>query len=104
MAGVHPMNILGYTGGRDQEVAELILSIQNVEAGLGLSVEDQPDLRDIADAYRNGGFWIAVDDREAIVGTIGLLAYGRAQEVFRELPFEYIDPKALPQVAQHGGK
>jgi hypothetical protein len=27
------MNILGYTGGRDQEVAELILSIQNVEAG-----------------------------------------------------------------------
>lgn len=27
-----------------------------------------------------------------------------AQEVFRELPFEYIDPKALPQVAQHGGK
>jgi hypothetical protein len=27
-----------------------------------------------------------------------------SQEVFRELPFEYIDPKALPQVAQHGGK
>lgn len=27
-----------------------------------------------------------------------------SQEVFRELPFEYVDPKALPQVAQHGGK
>jgi hypothetical protein len=29
-----------YTGGRDREVAELVLSIQNGEAGLNLSIED----------------------------------------------------------------
>ena len=68
--------IRSYSGGRDREIADLILSIQNGEAGLSLSVEDQPDLLDIAGTYCDGGFWIAVDDWEAIVGTIGLLAYG----------------------------
>jgi GNAT superfamily N-acetyltransferase len=68
--------IHAYNGGRDREVANLILSIQNGEAGLSLSVEDQPDLLDIASTYRNGGFWIAVDDSDTIVGTLGLLAYG----------------------------
>nr|WP_294501458.1 hypothetical protein [uncultured Rhodopila sp.] len=55
--------IHAYSGGRDREVANLILSIQNGEAGLSLSVEDQPDLLDIASTYRDGGFWIAVDRR-----------------------------------------
>ncbi len=26
-----------------------------------------------------------------------------AQEVFRELPYEYVDPTQLKKVAQHGG-
>ncbi len=47
--------IHAYNGGRDREVANLILSIQNGEAGLSLSVEDQPDLLDIASTYRDGG-------------------------------------------------
>jgi RimJ/RimL family protein N-acetyltransferase len=68
--------IRAYTGGRDRDVADLILSIQNGEAGLNLSIDDQPDLRDIANEYRDGGFWIAPDDRDAIVGSIGLLTYG----------------------------
>lgn len=68
--------IRAYAGGRDEEVADLILSIQNGEAGLNLSIEDQPDLLDIPNGYRDGGFWIATDDGDAIVGSIGLLAIG----------------------------
>jgi uncharacterized protein (DUF302 family)/GNAT superfamily N-acetyltransferase len=69
---IHP-----YHGGRDQEVAALVLGIQDDEAGLNLTIDDQPDLLDIAGAYREGGFWVAVDTNERIVGTIGLLHYGR---------------------------
>ncbi|MEG3086908.1 GNAT family N-acetyltransferase [Sphingomonas sp. PB4P5] len=64
-----------YHGGRDDEVAALILSIQNDEAGLNLTVADQPDLLDVAASYRDGGFWIAQHDG-SIVGTIGLLNHG----------------------------
>jgi GNAT superfamily N-acetyltransferase len=69
--------IRDYRGDRDQEVADLVLSIQNGEAGLGLTIDDQPDLLRIAKDYRDGGFWVALDSREAIVGSIGLLVYGR---------------------------
>lgn len=69
--------IRDYEGGRDPEIADLVLSIQNDEAGLDLSVDDQPDLLRIAETYRGGGFWVAVDGRDAIVGSIGLLVYGR---------------------------
>lgn len=65
-----------YRGGRDDEVAALILGIQNEEAGLNLTVADQPDLLDIADSYQCGGFWVALHDG-AIIGTIGLMVYGR---------------------------
>ncbi|MEG3175345.1 GNAT family N-acetyltransferase [Sphingomonas sp. RB3P16] len=68
--------ILGYFGGRDHEIAALILSIQNYEAGLDLSIADQPDLLDVATSYRSGGFWIALCDGK-VVGTIGLLDHGR---------------------------
>lgn len=64
-----------YHGGRDHEVAALVLSIQNDEAGLGLTLDEQPDLKDIAAAYASGGFWIATAGEE-IVGCIGLLAFG----------------------------
>lgn len=69
-------DILRYSGGRDEEVAELILSIQNQEAGLALSLADQPDLLDIASSYRNGGFWIALYAGR-VVGTLGLLDHAK---------------------------
>lgn len=70
------IKIQRYPGGRDEEIASLILGIQNREAGLGLTVDDQPDLLNIAIAYAAGGFWVALDDG-AIIGTIGLLTYDR---------------------------
>jgi len=64
-----------YNGGRNDEVAALILSIQNGEAELNLSIAEQPDLQDVSASYGEGGFWIA-EYEGRLVGSIGLLPYG----------------------------
>ncbi len=92
------LTIQKYAGGRDEEIANLILGIQNEEAGLQLTIDDQPDLRNIAATYARGGFWIAVAGT-AIVGTIGLLPYDRCavlKKFFVAKPFRGRDgPAAL---------
>ena len=64
-----------YAGGFDRESAALILGIQNDEAGLGPTIEEQPDLLDIVSGCANGGFWVA-HLAERIVATIRLSRYG----------------------------
>ena len=56
------------------EIIELILNIQNKEAKINLSLNEQPDLLDITQSYcDNGGqFWVALSD-DKVVGTIGLM-------------------------------
>ena len=67
--------IIEYGGGRDGEVATLILAVQRDDVGLIVPIEEQPELLDIGQAYRDGGFWLAVAEQE-IVGTIGMMRYG----------------------------
>jgi hypothetical protein len=69
--------IVDYAGGRDPEVAALILMIQREDVGLYVPIEEQPELLDIAGAYRAGAFWVAVAD-DAIVGTVGMMRYGES--------------------------
>ncbi len=68
------MNIIEYDDKYKNEIIDLILMIQNKEAKIGLSVEEQPDLLDIHYAYeQNGGkFWIAIEN-EQVIGTIALM-------------------------------
>lgn len=68
------MKIETYSGKYDDEIISLILSIQNNEAKIGLSLQEQPDLLDIHHSYQQPGgeFWIAVSDGK-VVGTIGLM-------------------------------
>lgn len=68
------MIIEPYSGKYDNEIISLILSIQNGESKINLSLEEQPDLLDIAASYqRDGGeFWLALED-ESVIGTIGLM-------------------------------
>ena len=56
------MQIETYSGAYDDEIISLILSIQNDEAGIGLSIQEQPDLLDIKQYYQQpgGNFWIAL--------------------------------------------
>lgn len=55
-------------------MVDLILRIQNEEAGIDLSLQEQPDLLDISASYSQSGgeFWIALEE-ERVIGTIGLL-------------------------------
>ena len=83
-----------YQGGRDSDVAAMVLKIQNDEQSLDLTMADQPDLEDIAKAYGNGGgFWTAIADGE-VVGTIGLLRYGPRQAALKKffIPAEHRGP------------
>lgn len=69
------MRIETYSGRYDEEIISLILGIQNGEAHIGLSLQEQPDLLHIKRCYQqNGGeFWIALSDGN-VIGTIGLMA------------------------------
>lgn len=57
-----------------EEVINLILHVQNVEYGVGISAEEQPDILDIQSNYINdgGNFWVALNDNGEVVGSIGL--------------------------------
>ena len=57
------MEITGYQSRYRQQIIDLILHIQNDEAGIGLPIEEQPDLLDIPFYYQKngGGFWLAVE-------------------------------------------
>ena len=67
--------VVSFTASHQQEAVNLILNIQNVEAGLDISLDDQPDLVDIERSYLSAGgaFWVALDEQEKVVGTIGLM-------------------------------
>ena len=83
MSGV---TIETYTDMNKKAVADLILHIQNVEFGISITLELQPDLDQIPGFYQtnNGNFWIAkIDDK--IVGTISLLDIGDRKGALRKM-------------------
>jgi GNAT superfamily N-acetyltransferase len=57
----------------------LVVGIQTEEFGLATTAADQPDLQWIPQVYQRdrGGFWVATDDDDAVVGTVGLLDFGQ---------------------------
>lgn len=67
-------------------VAELIVPIQQLEFGIPVTLEDQPDLADIENFYRRGSghFWVAEADGR-IVGSIGLLDIGNGEAALRKM-------------------
>ena len=58
------LTIETYTDTYKNDVADLILHIQNVEFGIPITLELQPDLNEIPGFYQtnNGNFWIAKID------------------------------------------
>lgn len=68
------------------EVIDLILTIQRSEFNIPISKEDQPDLSDIPNFYQSGrgNFWIAIYDQQ-IVGTIALIDIGNQQGALRKM-------------------
>jgi len=72
--GIKTMKIIKYEEKYKNQIIELILHIQNDEAKISLTIEEQPDLLDIYSNYeKNGGeFWIAVENDE-VIGTIAIM-------------------------------
>jgi len=68
------MKIIKYSDEYKEEVIQLILHIQNDEAKINLTLQEQPDLMNINDYYMESGgsFWVAIEDN-AVIGTIGII-------------------------------
>ena len=68
------------------EVIDLILSIQQKEFGLSITIDQQPDLRDIdANYHQEGGnFWGAFVGEE-LIGTIALINTGHNAGCIRKM-------------------
>ncbi len=70
------VSIVPFEEAYQAQVIDLVLYVQNVEYGIGLPLEEQPDLVDIPEVYTytRGGFWVAINTENFVVGTIGLQA------------------------------
>ena len=82
----HEVSIEIYSDIHKNSVADLILSIQNGEFEIPLTIEQQPDLNKIPEFYQqnNGNFWVAkIGDR--IIGTIALLDIGNNKAALRKM-------------------
>jgi len=79
-------DIISYTSRYQQDVIDLILSIQQKEFGVAVQLSDQPDLTMIPEFYQsgNGHFWIALGEGR-VVGTIGLLDIGHGRGALRKM-------------------
>ena len=79
------MEIIKYQDTYKQQVINMILHIQNSEAKINLTIEEQPDLLDVPLHYeKNGGaFWIAVEKNE-VIGTIAFMNYGSGNAVLKK--------------------
>lgn len=79
------MEIITYQAKYKQQIIDLILHIQNHEAKIGLSINEQKDLLDIPYYYqKNGGeFWTAVEDG-TVIGTVALMNYGNGNAVLKK--------------------
>ena len=67
-------------------VVAVILPIQQREFEIPITLDAQPDLRDIPGFYQRGcgNFWVAVEDG-AVVGTLGMLDIGNGQAALRKM-------------------
>lgn len=81
------ITITTYQPQHQKGITDLITYIQQIEFGVPIKLEDQPDLMDIANFYqkRNGNFWCAVTDIGEVVGTIALIDTGQSFGTIRKM-------------------
>ena len=74
------ININKYTTIYQNAVVSLVLSIQQKEFNIPITLEDQPDLQNIEHFFQNGNgnFWVATIDNK-VIGTISLVDIGNQQ-------------------------
>jgi GNAT superfamily N-acetyltransferase len=75
-----------YSYGYKEEIGHLIVSIQQAEFNIPITLADQPDLNNIHDFYQvgKGNFWF-VTVAGKVAGTIALLDIGHGQGALRKM-------------------
>jgi len=78
--------IVTYTDKYQQAIVDLILPIQQNEFHIPITIDDQPDLKNIPGVYQkgNGNFWVALS-KDKIVGTIAIVDFGNHQVALRKM-------------------
>jgi len=69
-----------------EDVGNMILNIQRNEFDIPISLNEQPDLKDISNYYqiKNGNFWVATYNNN-LIGTIALLDIGNKKGALRKM-------------------
>lgn len=79
------ITISAYHPSQKQQVIDLILHIQNQEAGIGLSLSEQPDLDQIEAYYfESGGYFWTATHHQDVIGTIALHNLGNGCGVLKK--------------------
>jgi len=69
-----------------QAVEELVLPIQQIEFGVKITRDEQPDLIDIKNVFQkgDGNFWVALCAGK-VVGTVGVVDIGNQQVALKKM-------------------
>ncbi|KIL34995.1 GNAT family acetyltransferase [Cohnella kolymensis] len=75
-----------YSSEYQSQIIDLILYIQQVEYNVPITIQDQPDLLNVANFYQNGigNFWVALHG-DKVVGTVALLDIHNHQAALRKM-------------------
>ena len=82
------IRIIPFAATHAEAVPALIVAIQREEFAVPITLEDQPDLHDIAGTYQRGAgnFWVALAGAaDEVVGTVGLHDLGGGQAALRKM-------------------
>ena len=83
---IDEIEILEYDSKYSTQIGSLISSIQQLEFDIPITLDQQPDLKDIKSFYQKGkgNFWIALFNNK-VVGTISLLDINNNQVALRKM-------------------
>ena len=80
------LSIETLSNNHSQQAVDLILPIQQIEFGVSITLEDQPDLLDIQGYYNQpGGIFLGAFKDNELVGTIALINVGHVTGVIRKM-------------------
>lgn len=70
-----------------QGIIDLILSIQQIEFKIPITLENQPDLLIIPEVYQQGrgNFWVAINEENRVIGTIALIEFPGQRVALRKM-------------------
>lgn len=86
MHTIETVTIKPYTAEYQTAIEKLVLPIQQIEFGVKITREEQPDLMDIAGTFQkgDGNFWLALDGAD-VIGTIGVVDIGNRQVALKKM-------------------